>query len=86
MFLPLVKPSILTRACVTDEIVMILPSFMAVFLVSHVYLTKSRFVSAPGDCTVTGLNTSASLAFSLSSDSAPVPPSSTSDFSADVVP
>lgn len=86
MFLPLVKPSILTRACVTDEIVMIFPSFIAVFLVSHVYLTKSRFVSTPGDWAIAGLDTSGSLAFSLSSDSAPVPASSVSDFSAGVLP
>ena len=86
IFLPLVKPSILTLACVTEEIVMIFPSFIAVFLVSHVYLTKSRFVSTPGDWAVAGLNTSASLTLSFSSDSAPVPASSVSDFSTGAFP
>ena len=52
MFLPLVNPVILTFASVIDEIVMRSSFFTAIFLVSHVYLTKSHSSSGwgnPGD-------------------------------------
>lgn len=86
MFLPLVNPSILTLDWVTDEMVMMSPSFIAVFLVSQVYFTKSKLTSGSGDWRVGGLDTSAPLTFSLSSDSVPVVASSVSDFSLGVVP
>lgn len=86
MFLPLVKPSIWTLDCVTDEMVIMSPSFMAVFLVLQVYLTKSKFRSKPGEWTAEGLDTSPPLTFSLSSDSLAVVSSSVPDLSIGVVP
>lgn len=66
IFFPLVNPSILTRDSVTDEMVMMFPSFLAVFLVSHVYLTKSGLSStSDADCVEDGLvNCGNSLSFS----------------------
>ena len=86
MFRPLVKPSIWTLDCVTDEIVTTSPSFMAVFLVLHVYLTKSKLKSGPGEWRAEGLDTSSTLSFSLSSDSLAVDTSSVPDISVGVVP